>query len=1518
MKKILFWIFSAVLAVAGTMPASAQKAQRDGGLESTVALKAAPAQANDARALRMPQARTTGINSLLRTPATHAVARSNSNGSVHFRSAGQDVTVNGALLYSMQEGAKKSLVSFKANATDLQTVFNMTFNTLYTGVMVDDVYYFSDYQNLFGIIQYFTIQGYDINTGEKVFNSSSDIANLFYGLCVDPTSGEVYGIGYNTAGNGYELSKVSFSGEGTVTRQIIADVSSVSPAGFNGMAITSDGQLYVMTTELSGEDVTGGKLLKMDKTSGAVTEMSELPGAPVYIAGACADPNTNKLYFNLNNDEEAAMYEVNTTSGAFTKLGDFPFAEEIAGLYIAKLAEAGTPNPVTNLAANFEGGSLSGNITFTAPATTTDGASTGSLTYKVLCNGDQVATGTCAFGANVTAPVTVAEPGSYVFSVVVYNGELFSKTVKVTVFVGNGMPAAPANVQAVFENGTITVTWDAVTSSADGGYLNPAEVTYAVYSSKNDNVSVLTNSTTATSITENVGNPTSLTTYRYVVMASFADMRGAGGESNTIVLGQLEPPYTNDFNSADRLDEMTIIDANGDGKKWMYNDGAARVAYNSSLAMDDWMMTPPLKLVAGKAYIFSFKAKNHSASYTERIEVKMGNEATVEAMTKTLLEPTELTGTAYHEFEKVIVPETTGNYVIGFHGISDKDKFYLYVDDIEVSAGISAAAPNVPTDLVVTPAAGGALNATVSFKAPAVDFAGNALTSNLTEIIVKRGDLIVKTFNNVAPGAECSFVDNMNEGGDVTYSVQAINADGEGLVATATAFIGINLPGTVQNVVMTEEGNTGTVTVTWDPVTTDVNGLPLAASDVTYAVYLYSSNSRTLIQEGLTTTSLTFQAAAEGEQDLVQYAVWAYTEAGEGEGNLSNMDFVGTPYADFVESVENGQINHDIMIYRYAGSPQWSLCNDATIGGVTAADGDNGYFAMKGSNENDKAALDFGKITTVGLTNPAVTLYTYNIIGSEGDADVNLVDVMIREVGTDEYVTISSKTVAEICEGMEDGWGKYTVSLAAYEGKVIQLRIACTVKIFQYTMIDNIRVQSMVAEDLAAKAIDAPARVLAGDSYTVNVTVANEGFNAAAAYSVDLYADGEKVATENGENLASGQSAVVAFNLEMPVLAEEPITYSATVVYAADLNNDNNSVGDFVVTPRLSTLPKVDDLAGEYVAEGVKLTWTEPNLEGGVAESKTEDFESAEAGFSSESTVEGWTFIDGDKSPVGGFQGSDIPGMTPGTSTGSFFVFSTSYFPGNPTFEAHSGTQYIAAIFRYDGGTNDDWAISPALSGNAQTISFWVKSYSTDYPEKISVLYSTTSDDVTAFTNETTCKNYVPGGDWTEVAVELPAGATYFAIRSFATDSFMLMLDDVTYEAGSSTANLSILGYDVYRNGEKITAEPTGEVEYIDTNAPEGENAYRVVAVYDRGLSAGSNTVTVQVSGITDTVAGVAVVAGAGQITVTGAEGKAIVINDVAGRTIYSAEGTANTTVAVAPGVYVVKADTTVVKVVVR
>ncbi|MDE6285658.1 MAG: hypothetical protein K2L99_01530, partial [Muribaculaceae bacterium] len=174
--------------------------------------------------------------------------------------------------------------------------------------------------------------------------------------------------------------------------------------------------------------------------------------------------------------------------------------------------------------------------------------------------------------------------------------------------------------------------------------------------------------------------------------------------------------------------------------------------------------------------------------------------------------------------------------------------------------------------------------------------------------------------------------------------------------------------------------------------------------------------------------------------------------------------------------------------------------------------------------------------------------------------------------------------------------------------------------------------------------------------------------------------------------------------------------------------------------------------------------------------------------------------------------------------------------------------------------------------------------------------------------------------EWTEYKFEVPAGAKHFAVRSCATGALMLMLDDFTFAAaGGTSADLSILGYDIYRNGEKINDEPVDECEYLDADAPDGTLSYSVITVYTAGISAPSNIAEVEYDGIADaTAAGIAITAGKGTVTVTGAEGKQLTVAAADGRIYFSGTAEARHTVAVPSGICVVKAGSKIAKVAVK
>lgn len=477
------------------------------------------------------------------------------------------------------------------------------------------------------------------------------------------------------------------------------------------------------------------------------------------------------------------------------------------------------------------------------------------------------------------------------------------------------------------------------------------------------------------------------------------------------------------------------------------------------------------------------------------------------------------------------------------------------------------------------------------------------------------------------------------------------------------------------------------------------------------------------------------------------------------------------------------------------------------------------------------------------------------------------------------------------------------------------------VEIYSQIFIDDIKVGSILGNDLYASSITAPTSVTAGEDYTVDVYVTNEGANTAASYSVELYANGKLSATKEGSNLAGGQIATVSFEQTMsPVVkADDEIEFYAVVVFAQDENETNNQTGTITVVPVVSTLPVATDLKGEFADGGVKLTWTEPNTEGGIPAAITEDFEDADG---VTDKFGDWTFVDVDGKAVDAyFPGLVIPGITGGTTTGSFWIWDNDVIGGNESLAAHSGSKFLFALARYDFGVADDWAISPELCGDAQNISFFAKSYSPTFPEKITIYYSTTGKDVkTDFIElEGATVKSVPNS-WTEYSFNLPAGAKYFAIRSWASGAMMLMIDDVTYTPEGSFAPLEIDGYNVYRDGVKINDALVENCDYLDTTVVDGQDyTYVVTAVYiDNGESAGSEPCTVKVSGVDYVTSGVSVSVIDHSIVIADAEGLNVTVASANGVLVYNGNGESKTILRVDNGVYVVKVGQLVKKVIVK
>ena len=1462
MKKVLSLISSAVLALALTLTASAgplaaKKSSARAGQTQLAAAKTlqqkVPAKATKSPELK-PKVRYGGslrATGLFRTAAN----RPNAAVKVPFRAGARAEAaapeILGSVTWSDTWAATQELqTGLYTVPTSASQNFGLRFlgpNANYGGVAVDGVYYACEVEQYWGIIIGLKFVGYDLETGNVVY--SKDFTYYTTSMTYDPTTRTVYGISYIEGSDA--LVKITFGEEG-VDFEPVANIDAGGMCMWNSIACDARGQLWGImgNYEMVEEDeyaCESSTLYKIDKETGALTKVGDTGFECTYMTDATFDLKANRLYWTVSTAAgEGFLTVVDTTNGHATLVYAFPDNEEVTGLYIAAPeAEEGAPDAVTDARVEFKEGSFSGTVSFTAPATLFDGTpATGALTYSVQANGEEIATGDTSFGAEVSREITMTEGGLYTFAITVANEAGYSPAVQLKgVFVGKDTPAAPA-VEAVYDAtaGTVDVSWTAVTATVNGGYMDAGAVTYTV--TRLPDSKTVAENIVGTSVTDRLPEPEGLVKYSYEVVASCEGLTSQAGVSDVIAVGSgLVPPFLITFDSEDELSDFTILDVNGDGITWKHFNQAVRVGYNSNMKMDDWLISPPLRLKGGQLYDVMADLWVDGATFPETFEVKIGKTPTAAGMTTVILGPTTINnfkGEPY-QFSAPLSVDADGEYYIGFHGISDADRYALNVDNFGISAPRSAEGPMAVADLLVESDINGALSVNISFTAPDKTINGQTI-DELVKIELSRDGTVVKTWDAPAPGSTLTYTDTPARGGDIRYSVVAYNASGAGLVAEVSTFVGFDIPSAPANISLVETATPGEVTVSWDAVTTDLHGHSLPASEVTYQVYQMDGYFRTAVSEKISETSYTFQAIEAGKQDFMQFAVFAYTSAGEGEGDLTPFKPVGTPYTSFCMSSENDLDTYAIAMSNHGA--RWNIGTDETFGDVPEdADGNNCFFYMEATYSNDYSTLTTAKIDLSRITKPAMVVYNMPLAYD----DPNTLTLAVLDCATGEETEVYYKPAS--ASGPEMTWNKITVDLSDFAQKTVQLSLTGECLKYGLVVVDGWKVISLVDNDLAATAISAPAAVACGFDYKVDVTVSNEGQKDATEFTVALYADGGKVADTTVASLAAGAETKVSFDRTMSALADEPVVYYAVLTYTADENEANNTSAPVEVAPRQSSLPAVTDLSGIEGAGGIELSWSEPDLSAAPAGEETVDFED---GDSWAHEYENWVFIDGDESPIGGFQGQDIPGINLGSTTASFFIFDSSAAGFNETFAGHNlSDKYLASMFRYDDGTVDDWAISPTLSGDAQTISFWARSYDFAFPEEIEVYYSLGGIELSDFVKIDGVGGTVPG-DWTEYSFDVPAGARHFAVHSHATGSFMLMLDDFTFTAAGANAELSLVGYDVYRDGVKITAEPTGETEFVDGEATAGSHTYVVVTVYDKGVSAPSNAVTVVATGISE------------------------------------------------------------------
>ncbi len=1213
--------------------------------------------------------------------------------------------------------------------------------------------------------------------------------------------------------------------------------------GFMCIAASPDGWLY-------GVDL-NGQFCRIDKKTGVITVLGHTDIKPYYLQSAVIDWETGKFYWaGMTDMGESSLYEIDPQTYMAKKIGDFPQNQEFVGLYIVEDRPAGEiAAEVEQISLSFDKASLNGKVSFKAPSGTTDGSALkGAVKAHVAVDGNHFEADATP-GAECSVDVTVSTNGLYMFTAWVSDENGDGQKATAQKWIGLDQPGEVPNINLVNDNGHLTLTWDAPsTEGIHGGYVDLEKVTYTIGRDGGGYMKPIhgyTGFKYEMDMPENTSD-----NIRFYVRAVLEEIAGPVAYSNEVFVGKvegLEPPQK--FNAAE-IDKFVVIDGNNDGVTWEQNWGGFATCDRGATAPgDDWILTPSLSLKKDMVYELSYEVSADMGFFSPQIiDVKMGVGETAADMTFDIDNYT-VTSLRLTQFETRTVSFTApsdGNFRIGFHAVAKEDGT-VGLSGINIKSLSASAGPAAPESMLVVPAADGSLVATIEFVAPSEDNNGDPI-EELAKIEVFKDQTLVGSVENPVPGTKYSVEDKNAVQGTNQYEVVATDKGGTaGMKGKVEGWVGIDIPQTPENVNMVERGTD--LVITWTLPEKGMHGGFVDPAEVVYVIleptYMMELGSVKGVNEAVISLG---EVEKQGSYTL---GVASTNVAGtSGYAALTPTVIAGPAHTlPFFETFPGGKVDYSWHVKGEYMSDDggWSPVADK------GPDGQPGVSTFWGIYEEETQSLVSGKISLKDATDPTLQFYLFGNVAE--DAYGVTFTVSISESFTTGFKEIYTKEFAE--PGVSD-WAPVEISLAEYVGKDIYIDFnARPVYGSVLIGIDDISIRNAVEYDASIEGItiDTDEVEVGVSTAKVGVRVQNHGVKdfAAGSYKVGFYAGERQFALLDGQEMAAkwGQTLYEA-EFTPSVDDADPTIITARIESDIDVNPDNDlskEVSVYVVKPER---PEVDDLAGESIAEGIKLTWTQPDQSGLPVREVLDDFESYRT--FDVNRAGDWTIIDEDQAA-----GCRTSYFFPGSAGPmGWVVMEPAAIPRGDggtnadRFPAYSGEKMMVSYNPGTGDDNKDWLITPELSGRAHEISFMARAESAKQGrEMFEVYYSTTGNQIADMVRLDNIDYRTELEGWSEFKFQIPEGAKYFAVRCVSHGRLCMHIDDFKYESTATPLEVKFIGYNVYRDGSKLNTEPLTSASYLDTTAGDGEShTYTVRVVYDRGESAHSNEVYVAYSGI--------------------------------------------------------------------
>lgn len=913
------------------------------------------------------------------------------------------------------------------------------------------------------------------------------------------------------------------------------------------------------------------------------------------------------------------------------------------------------------------------------------------------------------------------------------------------------------------------------------------------------------------------------------------------------------PPYEEDWQAEGVFDRYTVVDCNEDKRTWTFSNGQVRYHYSSTKDADDWLLTPEILMESGKVYEFLATAFAVSDSYSERIEICLGQGEDPAAFSQVLVPPTDLNGSSPQELPAAFTVSEGGYYRIGFHAISYKNHFFLTLQGWSLKVLVESGAPSAVTDLEVTPGEKGARTATLSFIAPATTVAGDSL-AELDRIEVNGDGILLTTIDHPVPGAPMEVEVAVEEDGFHDFGVSACNAVGVSLSTHASAFIGCDVP-VIDGVVECVDLRDGKMACSWSNVgEVGEHGGYVDSTAVEYRLYTLNKGLRVLLATTMENSCVADYSSFDNDVAKVLEVEVAPVFAEKAGAAIDGRLILGKPtLLPYRQSF--GNTSQDVFWWQEAKGGRW-------LSSQQAADGDGACLRFVADDSIARGKACSEKLTLKGAARPMLLFQHATTPGQNLRLHV-LVD---RQ---DANGPVLLKTIFPDDEKNE-GWVQEGIDLGDFveDDYLVLTFIVEADEKDAVCRIDDIQVRDVPDCDLELVSVQLPTQVKVGHEEVALVTVRNNGLLSVEeeAYAVEVFV-GDSTATNGTQRVMlapfSG-AATYAFSFTPSIFDEMVVEVSARVVCTDDQDEENN-VARAVASVKQPSVARMVNLTAEADGPSVSLAWSLPN--GALDEGNiiTEDFEDTSifanlsaGGVTADNhwgELGHWKLYDGNGTPVRAVEGCDSDSIGAPMAFQVFNAFECGLdmtdYDVVESMAAYSGEQMLLAMTPADGQPSDKWLVSPLLVGSEQTISLFVSATADDAETTFEVWYSTSStpDDLEHY--QLAYKGVAPTTDWNEVRLDLPAGTKYFAVRSTASGTAGFMVDDITFTASPilkmPKARPVLTGCHVYRDKVLIAQLDAGVVEYVDTEVEDGLHTYHVTAVYGETESGLSNPAIVDV-----------------------------------------------------------------------